>query len=358
MPPSWVVGLCFFCVIAVAYLLPMERAKAFNHFFINSENATLLAAISAVIAFIVVLFTAYQIVVDLDDRAEERLVRKDEGVSRSWDRLLGPAVGNTGKGDALTYLFKSEAVLDGIDLSCESLGNWDGDTKTCSKRVIFAGISLDAASRPKTMAFVPHGSISEVIDTKGQAYDVDLRHADIRDMTLRDFVFDRLNASQSKIRGLVLENSTISGDFTNTSITECTLRSSRIYSRGTTPPELSMCEISETIIPFLAQILDRNGYVTAWADKPPLTLGGIENDIYIVAARYPAIPHDFTTLRRVRLCRPPIDSQGKILDLIHRPPLTNFQTHCNVMSPEAAIRWYPEGYVMGEDRSWFRLNSN
>jgi hypothetical protein len=49
------------------------------------------------------------------------------------DATAATCGGNTGKGDAFTYLFNGGAVLDGVDLSCQATGNWNTEPGVCAK---------------------------------------------------------------------------------------------------------------------------------------------------------------------------------------------------------------------------------
>lgn len=98
------------------------------------------------------LITFIQLSVDLYDRrdergfrAEEREIRKEERIARSWALLLDPYNSNTIKVHALEDLFKAGVSFRGIDLSCKTLrGGWDEKTLTCERPLDLTGLNVDS----------------------------------------------------------------------------------------------------------------------------------------------------------------------------------------------------------------------
>ena len=88
----------------------------------QSAIAHFIAVAVGFIALVVTLFTMWQILVDLQDRSQERQQRVEERVERAWNHLIQPIGGNVGKGGSLTTLLTNNVPLDGITLSCETVG--------------------------------------------------------------------------------------------------------------------------------------------------------------------------------------------------------------------------------------------
>jgi hypothetical protein len=75
-----------------------------------------------------------------DVRREEREARRLERVSTSWETLLRPVGGNTGKGAALNTLLHENQSIQGADLSCNAIGGWrDG---VCVNPAILTDVNL------------------------------------------------------------------------------------------------------------------------------------------------------------------------------------------------------------------------
>ena len=57
--------------------------------------------------------------IEFADREAERENARLDRIERAWNRVLRPAGGNTGKGEAVSYLINQGVSLEGLDLSCE-----------------------------------------------------------------------------------------------------------------------------------------------------------------------------------------------------------------------------------------------
>lgn len=96
------------------------------------------------------LATAWQVWEDIEDRQdergarqEEREARQEERIARAWSILTTRASGNSGKAAAIEILYKAGISLEGIDLSCETMGGgWDEETLNCERPVSLAGMDL------------------------------------------------------------------------------------------------------------------------------------------------------------------------------------------------------------------------
>lgn len=91
---------------------------------------------------------------------EERQARHEERLARAWQNLATPAVGNSGKGLALSHLAQSEIGLDHLDLSCKAMGGYDVDPNAfpqdqrldydeerCVRPPVLSGVDMRSRSR-------------------------------------------------------------------------------------------------------------------------------------------------------------------------------------------------------------------
>lgn len=327
-----VVGLALFWAIPEGAIAWLTRR------FIHSEHAKLLAGIAGFIAFAGVVFTVYQILIDLRDRADERVIRRDEAIARAWDRLLAPGVGNTGKGEALSMLVRERVGLDGVDLSCEALGNWDHQTATCRKPIIFAGVQL--VGSPYELAF-----------TGGSIAKVDMRHAELSSPVLTDFSLhgDFRNARAS---GMAIYGTVIAGAFDGATLTQGHVIASNLeLDEGATPPTLEAVNVSGTRIGWIETLKPAElNRLFAWADMPPRR--AIRLPIHVPLDNHGLFEDTnvgLDILRHIRLCKPPLDKKGNALPVALRIEDMGgaiITLPCEDMSAEAAMRRYPEAFAI------------
>jgi hypothetical protein len=114
------------------------QAKAAARVLAASGTAEWLAIIAGAVALVTAVFTAYQILVDLDDRREERLERNDVRIDRAYDALTRRVGGDSGKGAALSLLIRNSVQLGDIDLSCKAIATWDDERHECDRRAVFS----------------------------------------------------------------------------------------------------------------------------------------------------------------------------------------------------------------------------
>lgn len=117
----------------------------------NHPLPRICGVIAATIGFFVIVLTAYQISIDLDERAEERIAREEQRIARAWENLLRRAAGNTGKAQALNSISSKNASLTGIDLSCSSRGELENSN--CLRPPIYEGISLPDGAEWQDISF-------------------------------------------------------------------------------------------------------------------------------------------------------------------------------------------------------------
>lgn len=86
-----------------------------------------------------ILFTAWQFVLYLDDRREERSERHEARLERAWNTLQRKVGGETGKGKALTEILRQGASHSALDVGCDTVGTIDAGSK-CIDPPIFSGL--------------------------------------------------------------------------------------------------------------------------------------------------------------------------------------------------------------------------
>ncbi|MCJ8336244.1 MAG: hypothetical protein MJH10_18755, partial [Epibacterium sp.] len=78
---------------------------------------------------------------------EQVRANRDDALARNWALLTTPASGNSGKVQALEYLASKGMVLNGIDLSCKTMGGTDKNEPsegTCTRPPYLARLNLSA----------------------------------------------------------------------------------------------------------------------------------------------------------------------------------------------------------------------
>ncbi|WP_144223443.1 hypothetical protein [Mesorhizobium amorphae] len=95
------------------------------------------AAILAVAGIGILVGTGWQILSDYADRSAER-------VARAWDTVSRPVLGNTGKGGAINTILSSGASIEGLNISCATMGGKPAaDTGFCGIAPIISGVEVD-----------------------------------------------------------------------------------------------------------------------------------------------------------------------------------------------------------------------
>lgn len=97
-------------------------------------------------------------------RADEKLLRAEERIERAWNSLLLRSGGNTGKGEHISFLIKNGRTLEGVDLSCEAIGQFSNENRTCIKEPIFSNVDI---ARPGSMARVMMESMYTMVKRVG-----------------------------------------------------------------------------------------------------------------------------------------------------------------------------------------------
>lgn len=259
----------------------------------RSPLVQLIAIGGAVFGFVVVVMTAIQIQSDLVEDQEERASRTDDAIERRWNQLLRRAAGNTGKGGALTFLYRQGERFDGIDLSCAAIGEYSASDSTCQRPPILAGVRLGISPAPSD-----GGAISEVSFRDVTLYDLVVRNEMLLDIDLRGAWLQRAD----------LGNVHLEGRFSEATLVDVRIIQSTIASPAGDRPAAFFGDVSGSAISFLEE-LGPDASIVAWADFPPFV---VTND----EVRERPASDDF--LEKMTLCAPPSDEYGRVIPLQDR----------------------------------------
>lgn len=237
--------------------LTLERMDKF----IETHPASRLCGVAfAIIGGIVLIATAMQIYLDYGYRQEDR-------IARNWEVATRHLGGNTGKGEALSFLIANGSDLTGIDLSCERMGGvrkaMDGDEaderSICIRGAIVEGLKI------------PSGRTLKLWNLDGATLvGVNAAGSRIEDVEL----------STTRLSNGNLTGSVIHGCYDRTQVSNTTLMNARMVLRGLYCGEpanaLSIIEsdISGLIVENGAgkRAVSISNY--AWADMPGIRTDG------------------------------------------------------------------------------------
>ncbi|WP_137933685.1 hypothetical protein [Mesorhizobium comanense] len=330
--PGWFLALVAICLLVVIYSIPNDTARSLADRYVRSDQAQLLGALVAIVGFVAVAMTLYQIRVDLADRGAERAVRRDEAIARAWDRLLGQAAGNTGKGDALSTLFREGIVLNGgiddfgvpaaLDLSCQTIGNWDAQAGRCRKPAIIAGANFQA--RPGDVPLIA----------------LDLAGNQMNGLTL---AFASLSGdfTGTGLDGLNAANARLDGHFKGAAISNADIVNTDFDIGYATPddlPGLYGVNVSGSRMSWLEGLGFKLQQLSFWADWPP-TKGKLGQGTPGFAD---------AILDQMRICKPPLDANGKPVPRAERQPMyagRGKPADCVAVSAAQARQLYPQAYA-------------
>lgn len=327
MPPTEVLFVCALLLVILAFLAPASWADSLT----NSPAARLVGVFAGAIGFVVVIATAYQIWVDLADRHDERLHRREDAVSRAWQRLLANAPGNTGKGSAFNFLIAQETEFGNIDLSCETTGHWNTTDNLCANPAIFNGIviSHSASNDDGSIRWLSH------INWSGNH----LHRADIDSTHL-----EQVSLSDAYVEESTLTRSFLNGDLSRATFINTNLSQSLI-SGVTEGLRLFNVNVSDLAIAPATDISNGNSrYLYAWADMPlrmPRHLQAKrfrrEQSTMIDTSLLTIAPDDI--LQSIKLCMPAVTAQGT-----DRRPVLSYSS-CEQISLKDAKISFPDVYA-------------
>lgn len=340
--PLWVVGACFCATLLTVYLLPTSTAKAVADTLIASDQAKLVAAAAGVVGFAVIVVTAYQIKVDFEDRADERVQRRADAIERQWTRLLAPAVGNTGKGEALTNLMRAGIAVDGVDVSCRAVGNWDQQSAKCQRRVIFTGVSV----RPDGGSVDSSDRYHDVTETD----DLDFGFAEMKSVEIVSHIFTGVTLEGASISGSIIVNSAFNGSLQGLQINDGRLINT-IFD-GDAAVTVRNSEVSGSLIPGLDISSQQDlRSLSAWADAPPTH--AVLRQVGVVRALKVAEPYGPDVLNSMSLCAPPKRADGGLIPIFERAGIQGLggfgaYFNCTKVTADQARQAYPGSYKRSE----------
>ena len=148
------------------------------------------------------------------DKASEanKLAREaiaDSRIAQSWQIVTTRAPGSSGKKQALERLYASGESLQGVDLSCQTMGGWDDEKQKCVSPTNLQGVNL-AKTEERIRANVSHVNFSYadmlVADLTGaDMWGANLTGADMWAANLTGVVFchDPLGCAENLSQGQI-----------------------------------------------------------------------------------------------------------------------------------------------------------
>lgn len=219
--------------------------------------ASIVTVISGLVGLPVVLFTAYQIYIDLADRSAERESRALETLTR-LDNV------GAGKAAALGYLVGAGANLDNLDISCARLdGSWDDATLNCRREPDFRAARI-------VVEPTPFGKFLSLLGAE-KAQDTLLTNWNISGANFQYSVFQGVALRRFDMRGAILrqanfQSTWIEGDFTQADFRGADIARAKL-SGSVAKAMFYGANISGTQFSPDA-VVNLNGAI-AWADQPP-----------------------------------------------------------------------------------------
>ncbi|EKF17090.1 pentapeptide repeat-containing protein [Nitratireductor pacificus] len=232
--------------------LAYRMAEALDHWVKTNPFSRLTGLLFAVVGGIVLIGTGMQIILDYQDRAEDRL-------ARAWETAMRPVAGNTGKGAAISFLLLQGQNLTGLDVSCQRMqGGWDAAERKCRARPVLSDLS------------VPEGM--EDLTKRWDLSGTEVSRADMKGVSLTAF-----SGRDTNFIGGDLREARLEGDLENAAFYGVLLADAVLKYRPSTAdapaldPTFSIIrsEISDLIIWTTIEegvLLSEN---FAWADQPP-----------------------------------------------------------------------------------------
>lgn len=342
--PNWAVYLCIASACIAILMVPSGIAKPTVHLLVHSDGAKLIGLVVAAIGFGAILLTYTSILVDLQDRDDER-------ISRNLDRLLQRAPGETGKARAFAALLDSGTYVDGMDLSCKAIGNFDDAGYRCNQPPSFDGLFYNGA------------------DT--HIYNIKFHGDNFNTVVVSNLFFHGADFRDSFILYMNTYRVLLDGSFDGTLIDYSEMTNTKIdIVPGAGWPEIRRSNISNSIIPWLGSLPDNAlSSLYFWADAPPYRTDPDYGVLYArdaAAAAKPRPPgedpiYGTTILSKMHACIPPISPgginlppKGELVPLPRRQMIKRVQGTdqilCEDTTVDAAMRRYPSAYAIHPPR--------
>lgn len=262
-------------------------------------------------------------------RSEDDLKERAATIDRAREILLRKAGGDTGKGQALTTLFRENASIDGLDLSCKALGDIDKDGN-CINPVIFTGI--DMQWKGKNFAYIKNIDLSDAI-IDGAIF----RGISFDDADFTNAKFNNISAYDTRLTGRLVGSEFIDSSIIHSYIDNLYLKNHRPPPSETDlTPAFQQDDLSGTVYGDLGDPFNYQN--AAWADDPPLP------EVY---QQHFFSPFEKYSIRIV-LCEPPVDKNGAIIPKGQRDPISAIgiflfpSGQCKPVEWDDAVRRFPD----------------
>lgn len=271
---------------------------------------------------------------------------RDQRVQQAWANLKQRIGGNTGKAADLSYLWASGQPLDGVNLSCKRIGDFDSASAKCVAAPQFNRLSMDYDRRERPdYSDLPSASL---LDGPG-IRSLDLSEAKIRQASISGMWFTRSKFDGTKVFDSVLAGTRMEGSFRAMRITDSVLTGSWIEG------DIWKMKIKNSDVSGLTFVgLDASNPTVdlrsnwAWADMPPSMFSG---ESHHDDGELHALPED--VLKSVRLCMPPLTPSGTVIPVERRRYASDQNRDCQTMSVIASQYLFPKTYgVTDAPMSW------
>lgn len=232
-----------------------DGAAAVDRFIETNPFIRLFGLAGALFGFVVLILTALQVREDVASRQEE------ERVARAWDTLYRPALGNTGKGQAINTLFRSGATLDAVDISCGTMQGRSAEMSYCDMPPVISDLDLTPDNRGGEMFTLMGWKLNGATIANSVIKSATITGVKMNEATVMDSTFDSV-----ELAGELRNASFLNVEFTNSQI--------RIDCRT----EALTGNISGSILTnergCVPADLNAASQIWAWANNPPAFIRG------------------------------------------------------------------------------------
>ena len=194
---------------------------------------------------------------------QARKEAEESRIVNAWQILSNRSPGNTGKKAALETLHNAKENLQGIDLSCETMGGMDEKNESCDTPTFLANVSL------------PNADLSQANLSDADLTWANLSDADLRIANLSDAYLGGANLSDAYLRGANLSNAGLwranlsDADLTSSNLSDADLSGTNLSDADLTWANLSnvyFCSLNVYCAENLTQAQIDKAW--AWADSP------------------------------------------------------------------------------------------
>ena len=242
-----------------------------------------MAAIAA--ALVGIFLTAFAFRTQLEINKEEALAREQEAIARSWELVTRRASGNSGKVGALEYLASQGQVLNGIDLSCATMGGIDvvKGTETCARPTFLNELDLSEHTHGKPVllfnadlsgAVLSEADLSGARLSRADLSGVSLWKADLSSAWLPRADLSDAWLTEANLRGAHLRGGDLSGaDLRGGNLIGAVLWEADLSGADLRWADLSGADLNGAIFTGAKRIASADFTdAWAWADDPPTDL--------------------------------------------------------------------------------------